>query len=199
MNKVAESLEHELPTACRHELLRLARRSIAAAMHDGQPASYPNPPLPRELTALQSSFVTLRLARELRGCCGTLDAARPLAEDVWRNGWAAAFADSRFDSLTADELPSVTIHISVLSPPEQLLVEDETDLLRQLRPGIDGLVLALGSARATFLPAVWQQVEDAARFVRQLKAKAGWRADFWSPDIRASRYTADSFGEDAKS
>jgi AMMECR1 domain-containing protein len=50
--------------------------------------------------------------------------------------------------------------------------------------------------RATFLPAVWDQLPDAMQFVRQLKLKAGWRADFWSPHITAKRYRTETFGEE---
>ena len=62
--------------------------------------------------------------------------------------------------------------------------------------GADGLILEHGAARATFLPAVWDDIADAATFVRQLKLKAGWPADFWAPDIRAWRYEAEDFGEE---
>ena len=47
--------------------------------------------------------------------------------------------------------------------------------------------------RTTFLPAVWEQIPDPYRFIRQLKLKAGWPADFWSPQLRVFRYRAESF------
>lgn len=124
-----------------------------------------------------------------------MNALRPLAEDVWHSAWASAFADPRFPPLEAVEYPRFDLHISVLSEFEPLRVADEAALLQMLRPDVDGLALEMGAARATFLPAVWEQIPDPAQFLRELKLKAGWRADFWSPQIRVSRYTTESFGE----
>ena len=153
--------------------------------------------LPPALTVKRSSFVTLHRNEELRGCCGTLDAPRSLAEDVWRNAWAAAFNDYRFPALTAAEWPQVTLHLSLLTVPEPLDVISEEQLLAVLRPSIDGLILESDTGRATFLPAVWEQLPDPVQFVRHLKTKAGWPATFWSSRVRCWRYTTESFGEQA--
>ena len=120
---------------------------------------------------------------------------RPLAEDVWRNAWAAAFSDYRFAPLTAAEWPQVSLHLSLLTTPEQLDVTSEPQLLAVLRPSVDGLILESDTGRATFLPAVWEQLPNPAHFVRQLKMKAGWPAGYWSDRVRAWRYTTESFGE----
>jgi AmmeMemoRadiSam system protein A len=190
-----------LATPERRELLALARASIDAALKHGRPAGQPAPFTPallsQGLTVRRSSFVTLRFGHELRGCCGTLDAPRPLAEDVWRNAWAAAFSDPRFPPLAAAEWPQVSMHLSLLTAPERLDVTTEAQLLAVLRPSLDGLILESETGRATFLPAVWEQLPDPVQFVRQLKMKAGWRADWWSDRIRAWRYTTESFGEHA--
>ena len=64
-------------------------------------------------------------------------------------------------------------------------------LLRQLQPGVDGLVLSWRGHRATFLPKVWEQVTGAEDFLAHLKQKAGWRADFWADDLEAMRYSTE--------
>jgi len=188
-----------LATPERHELLALARASIDSALADGHAADQPAPFVAAivspGLAVPRSSFVTLRRGEELRGCCGTLDAPRPLAEDVWRNAWAAAFSDYRFPPLTAAEWPRVSLHLSLLTPPERLNVTTEAQLLAVLRPSVDGLILESETRRATFLPAVWDQLPDPAQFVRQLKLKAGWSAEYWSDRMRVSRYTTESFDE----
>jgi AmmeMemoRadiSam system protein A len=189
-----------LGTPERRELLRLARKSIDASVAVGAsagPAPFPALALQPGLTVRRSSFVTLRHGEELRGCCGTLDAPRPLAEDVWRNAWAAAFGDPRFPPLTAVEWPQLSLHLSLLTPPERLDVTTESQLLALLRPSVDGLILEAETGRATFLPAVWEQLPDPAQFVRQLKMKAGWPAGYWSDRVRVSRYTAESFDEES--
>jgi uncharacterized protein len=184
-----------ISSEARGELLQLARRSIELALPQG--SLQPCPPLPpwAELEQQRSTFITLRTDQQLRGCCGSINASRPVAQDVWRNAWASAFCDPRFSPLTAEEWPRLHVHISVLTTPIPLMVGNEQQLIDELRPGVDGLILELGSARATFLPTVWEQIPDAASFIQQLKLKAGWSANFWSPQIKVSRYGAESFGE----
>ena len=189
-----------LATPERHQLLELARASIDSTLSSGRAVRELMPfsaaLLLPALTVRRSSFVTLRRGEELRGCCGTLEAPRPLAEDVWRNAWAAAFNDYRFPPLTAAEWPHMNVHLSLLTVPEPLDVATENELLAELRPSIDGLILESDTGRATFLPAVWEQIPDPLQFVRQLKMKAGWPATYWSNRVRCSRYTTESFGED---
>lgn len=182
-----------LSPAHRFELLSIAYASIEAAVTRGELAPFdvvsPEAPLNRP----GASFVTLRIGEDLRGCCGSVEAARSLSEDVWNNAWASAFADPRFPPLTDRELRDTNIHISVLSAPEPLFVESEAELLAIVRPGIDGLILQAGVRRSTFLPAVWEQLPAPADFVRHLKLKAGWPPDVWPADLRVWRYTTESF------
>lgn len=179
----------------RHRLLALARQSIEAGLQDGRRAAFPESAATADFLAPRSTFVTLRIDGALRGCCGSIEPQRALAEDLWRNAWAAAFSDPRFPGLTEDEYRDIDVHVSVLNELAPLQVAAETELLRVLRPDLDGVVLRLGASQVTFLPAVWKQLADPADFIRHLKFKAGWHADFWSPDIRVWVYAAESFGE----
>jgi AmmeMemoRadiSam system protein A len=140
------------------------------------------------LRELGASFVTLRIGEELRGCTGTLEAVRPLAADVAHNAFSSAFRDARFAPLGREEFPHLNLHISILNPLELLTVISEEDLLRVLRPGRDGLVFEEGTKRATFLPAVWEQLPQPWEFVGYLKQKAGFPSDYWSPTLRLFRY-----------
>jgi AmmeMemoRadiSam system protein A len=175
-------------------LLELGYRSIELALECGRCA--PCPPVPGELRldVERATFVTLHLRGELRGCCGALDPRAGVAEDVWRNAWASAFADPRFPPLARHELPGLDLQVSVLTPLEPLAVADEAALLAALRPGVDGLVLTDGRRRATFLPAVWEQLRDPQSFVAHLKQKGSWRPDEWPATLRAYRYRTECFG-----
>ncbi|HWK73234.1 MAG TPA: AmmeMemoRadiSam system protein A [Povalibacter sp.] len=181
----------------RRQLLSLARQSIQLGLSEGRFPPYPRTELPAHFSLPRSTFVTLRIEGNLRGCCGSIEAQRPLTEDLWRNAWASAFSDPRFPPLTLEEYPAVALHISVLTQLEPLPVESEAELLQTLRPGIDGLLLRLHDSQVTFLPTVWQQLPAPAQFVQHLKLKAGWPAEFWSPQIRSYRYATESFGERA--
>lgn len=172
-------------------LLGVARESIADALRRG--AREPGPIDAREyappLREVRASFVTLQAGGRLRGCIGSLEATRPLVCDVHAHACAAAFADPRFPPLEAHELAGLDVSISVLSAHTPLSFESEAHLLRQLRVGIDGVVLALEGRRGTFLPSVWQTLSDPATFLAQLKRKAGIPAD--AHGYQAWRYTAE--------
>ncbi len=142
-----------------------------------------------------ATFVTLRRHGELRGCIGSLEADRPLREDVATNARAAALRDPRFPPLTQTELDGLSIEVSLLSPPQPLSIVDEDDVVRQLDAARDGVLLEIGPHRATFLPQVWEQLPDARDFLRHLKAKAGLAPGFWSLDIRVSRYAVQKWSE----
>ncbi len=139
-------------------------------------------------------FVTLKREGELRGCIGSLSAERSLVEDVAENAYAAAFSDPRFYPLQSAELRRLEMSISIIGKAEPMHFSSEHDLIAQLRPDIDGLILEEGYRRGTFLPSVWEQLPDPVDFVRHLKLKAGLPVNYWSETIRISRYTTHSFG-----
>lgn len=183
-----------LEPAARDALLKLARESIRRQL-----AGDPSVPRPEVASAafdeVRASFVTLKLDEALRGCIGVLEAVRPLSLDVAHNAHAAAFRDPRFPPLGRLELEPLHIEISVLSPPEPFPVLDRADLLASLRPGVDGLILAEGAQRATFLPAVWESLPRPEDFLTQLLLKAGLAPNHWSERLRFARYTTESFAE----
>ena len=143
----------------------------------------------------RACFVTLRKrsSGELRGCVGGLEARLPLVSAIAESAFNAAFRDPRFPGLRREELADIELHISVLSPLEALTVASERELCDLLRPGIDGLVLTDGGRSATFLPDVWQNLEEPTRFVRELKKKAGMPQDHWSSSMQVQLYTSESF------
>jgi len=149
------------------------------------------------LKAPGATFVTLEKQGALRGCIGSLEAHRPLHEDVRANAIAAAFHDPRFPPLRAEEWPDLDLEVSVLSKPKPLPVTSEQDAMRQLVPGRDGVILSFDAHRATFLPQVWRQLPEPRLFLAQLKRKAGLPADFWHPALRLAVYRVEHFREAA--
>lgn len=172
-------------------LLSLAKRSIQQGLQTGQPLQLDLADFPDELISKGATFVTLQLHGKLRGCIGMLEAIRPLAEDVAENAFSAAFNDPRFSPLSRAEFDQLEIHISLLTPPELVLFDSEQDLIHQLRPYIDGLILEEGVRRSTFLPSVWEQLPIPEIFLGHLKQKAGLAQDYWSETIRIYRYQTE--------
>jgi len=173
-------------------LLRLARAAIAKEL------GFSAQDLPRVdwLEEPGATFVTLTLHGQLRGCIGSLEAHRPLLDDVRTNAVASAFRDPRFAPLSKQEFADVTIEVSLLSPAEPLRFNSESDALAQLNPGKDGVILEYGRLhRATYLPQVWAQLPEPQEFIDHLKIKAGLPEDFWSNDIKLSRYEVQKWRE----
>jgi AmmeMemoRadiSam system protein A len=175
----------------KYSLLQVARDSILHGLDEGRALVVDARAHSPALQEPRATFVTLELNNTLRGCIGTLEATRALVEDVAYNAYGAAFRDPRFAPLTAAEFNDLALHISVLSPPKIMQVDSESDLLRQLRAGVDGLILEDGRRRATFLPSVWESLPEPREFLRHLKLKAGLSENYWSATLKVRRYTAE--------
>ena len=150
---------------------------------------------PWSLRAMRATFITLRIGGRLRGCMGTVAARRPLLLDVAANAYRAGFEDPRFPALSAEELGRVTIEVAVLSTPRPIEFSGEADLVRQLRPGVDGVLLREGKSQSVLLPCVWESVARPDEFVKHLKHKAGLGRDCLPDAAGALRFSVEEFGE----
>jgi pyruvate formate lyase activating enzyme len=181
-----------IPERDGQRLARLARAAIAEALggsacdRSGIPG-FDNP---------AASFVTLRLEGKLRGCVGSLVPDSSVVAGIIDHARAAAFQDTRFAPLRREELPRLAVEVSLLSPLQPLSCADEADLLRQLRPGVDGLLLEFSGSRAVFLPQVWEELPEPRAFVAALKRKAGWPAAFWSPRLQAWTFSVEAWHDE---
>lgn len=184
--------DNVLPKPWRQRLLQVARESIWQPLRS-QSYSIDINDYPHALTEERASFVTLKLHSRLRGCIGTLLACRPLVSDIVHNAQAAAFKDPRFKPVTRQEYQDLEVHLSILSSPESLTVASKNELLDVLRPGTDGLIIEENGQRATYLPSVWEQLDDPSVFIDELRRKAGLTPGEWSPDTKVFRYTTEEF------
>jgi len=183
------------PEQHRTVLLDTAWRSIKHGIAHGKPLAVNPTDFDKPLAEIGASFVTLHQHGELRGCIGTLEAYRPLINDVAENAFAAAFRDPRFAPVSQVDISDINLDISVLGKPEMLEFGSQENLLEQLQPGRDGLILRDGLNRGTFLPTVWESLPERKDFLRQLKIKAGLPPDHWSDTVEIWRYTTECFGD----
>ena len=181
------------PAAAGRTLIEIAKGSIANGL------GLSSVPVKRNhlpwLLQQGASFVTLTKDGALRGCIGSLQASRPLGQDVAANARAAAFEDPRFPKLTREEWPRCKVEVSVLSAPKTIRFADEADLLAQIRAGEDGLILECDGKRATYLPQVWEGLPDKRRFLDELVKKAGLPPDTRLARCKLSRYRALKFAD----
>lgn len=157
---VKESIYEEFDTTCRVD------KTLYTIL-------YPN------LKEIGATFITINKSSSLRGCIGSLVAHRPLIDDLIQNAKSAAFKDPRFPSLSLEEFQSDTLslEISVLSTPKELIYSDIDDLKKNVRVGHHGVILTLENNRATFLPQVWEQLPSFEIFFNHLCQKAGLSGD----------------------
>ena len=177
-------------------LLELARESIQHGLTHSSPIKPDISSYAEELREPGAAFVTLQINGQLRGCIGSLEAHRPLIEDIADNAYAAAFRDPRFTPMSDRELPELDIAISILSKPQPMSFDSEQDLLTQLQPGTDGLILESAGRRGTYLPSVWESLTTPEDFFNSLKTKAGLPADYWADDIKVWRYHTEALHPD---
>lgn len=177
-------------------LLNLAKQSIENGLKFGRPLKVNLDDYSNKLTEQLATFVTLHKDEQLRGCIGSLIAHHPLVIDIAENAYSSAFSDPRFPQLKQEELNQLKIDISILTPPEPITFAGRANLLEQIRPGIDGLILSEGFNRGTFLPSVWESLPEKEEFLQNLFMKAGLKHNYWSDNIHVERYETICFGAD---
>lgn len=177
-----------LTDADRNYLLGLARAAITRYLDSGV-VPLPRPASPA-LAQNRGAFVTLKERGELRGCIGHMAEDAPLALTVARMALQAAFRDTRFQPVRAEEVAQLQVEVSALTPfarvagPEAIVV------------GRDGVLLEKGGARAVFLPQVapeqgWSRDET----LDHLCQKAGMPAGCWQGGATFYTFQAEVFGE----
>jgi hypothetical protein len=177
-----------LSDAQKTAIVALARQSVVAAV-TGTPVSEP---ATIEMPDASGVFVTVKRRGELRGCLGTLQCRRGLAGEVARCAAEAASEDPRFPPVTADELPQLSVEVSVLGPLERIDPNQPGTIVI----GRHGLVAEQGHRRGLLLPQVateWSWTVE--QFLRQTCMKANLPPDAWQHGARISRFEAQVFGE----
>ena len=176
-----------LTPAQRSTVLELARQSIARAVTgDGTIHG-----TGVELPDASGVFVTIRRRGHLRGCLGTLQNQRGLAREVARCAAESARDDPRFSPVTADELPDLSVEISVLGPLEPIDPHPDSFTI-----GVHGLVAEQGLRRGLLLPQVaveWSWTPE--QFLSQTCVKAGLPPEAWQRGATIYRFAAEVFGD----
>jgi AmmeMemoRadiSam system protein A len=175
----------------RTELLGIARRALDRYLGAGQIP--PEGGARGKLAAPGAAFVTLTKNGRLRGCIGYTEAVAPLFKVVQECAVAAATEDPRFPPVSTNELPSLRIEISVLTPLVPIRPEE-------VKVGRHGLMVSKGGKRGLLLPQV--PVEwgwDREMFLDQTCVKAGLPPSAWRHGATLQAFTAEVFGEEENS
>lgn len=182
----AEPIDEEFSFEERSILLQLARDSISSALL--QRAISCEPPAP-QLAEPRGVFTSLYLHGKLRGCVGYVLPTCSVYRAVAETARAAAFGDSRFSPITAEEVPDLEIQLSVLTPPRPIRA-DEVEI------GRHGLLISDQGRRGLLLPQVAVEHEwDRITFLEQTCRKAGLPGDAWQRGALIEGFTAEVFGD----
>ena len=174
----------------KNELLALARKSVEYAVRERK-AYEPSASASEVLNQERGAFVTLRKSGELRGCIGYTSAAKPLYMTVRDTATLAALRDTRFQPVSASELPQINYEVSVLSPLRRVLD------IRQIKVGQHGLLMKNGAYEGILLPQVpVDERWDRQRFLEETCVKAGMHPGCWKDEnTDIFMFTAVVFGE----
>jgi uncharacterized protein (TIGR00296 family) len=146
-------------------------------------------------------FVTLnkqeRGSHSLRGCIGLPYPVKPLTEAVIESAVNAALNDPRFPPVSLEEMDSIIVEVSILTPPKELDVKILKEIPDRIEVGVDGLIVSKGNQRGLLLPQVamdWGW--DAEEFLTQCCLKAWLQPDAWLlPDTKISKFQTIIFSE----
>ena len=193
-----DEMEAKLTFEEQQTLLRLAREAMERGVNGEKLSPLDEASLPPNLREMGTSFITLTVRGELRGCIGALEPYQSLAEDVREHAVAAALKDPRFPAVRKEELSGIQIEVSRLMRPIPLDYKDANDLLSKLRPHVDGVILRddVTGRRGTFLPQVWEKISDPAEFLNNLCYKMGMSENAWrSRHLEVLTYEVEEFHE----
>ena len=170
-------------------LLRIARTTLESHIRTGKTPEVK--PLTPKLVEKRGAFVTLQEHGELRGCIGYVEAVKPLYQAVSDMAVAASTEDSRFPPVRVEELDSIEIEITVLSPLRPVPSPDSVIV------GKHGVVIKKAGHGAVFLPQVpVEQGWNRETYLSELCRKALLPRDAWkSPDAKLYVFTGQVFGE----
>jgi len=177
-------------------LLDVARRTIQEELFEDKAAARGDEQASPKFSERRGTFVTLTINGNLRGCIGHIIPQETLLQGIKENAINAAFKDPRFNPLSQKEWKDVKVEISILTDPRPLEYSDGDDLLKKIRPNIDGVIIKKGYYQATFLPQVWEQLPDKKEFFTHLCLKAGMDGNEWKKGrLEVYTYQVQAFEE----
>ena len=177
----------DIPQDDQRRLLRLARQALEARVRKAPP-----PPVEHggALDWPCGAFVTIHYRGDLRGCLGRVDVNAPLADTIAHLAAVVSDSDPRFNTVSARELPDISLEISVLTP------EEEVHSIEQIEIGRHGLIIEQGHRRGLLLPQVaTEHGWNRETFLDQTCRKASLPPDAWRRGARILIFEAQVFGE----
>lgn len=189
--KPIEIEEKNLQNFARHNkeaILQIVEKSLLKAVKNNEIYTPERNEYNDVLFNKGASFITLEKNNRLRGCIGSLFPTTAIAKDLAKNTFSAAINDSRFNPIKENELKDITFKVSLLTGFEEIKFTSYDNLIEQIKPKTDGLLIKDGERQGLFLPSVWKDIPNKKEFLTELKIKAGLSPNYWSDNIEVFRF-----------
>lgn len=172
-NNISQSEDFiDLTEEEKQQLLALARTAISEYITNGTIIS----PVIQNQRFNQpgAAFVTITKHGKLRGCIGYSEPVAPLARVIIQAAILAATRDSRFSPVRPEELKSLEVEISVLTPLKEI------NNPNKVQAGRHGVLIVKGESRGLLLPQVAKENGwNRDTFLEQACLKAGLPPTAW--------------------
>ena len=170
---------------------KLALSVIKQYVETGSELAVKEKDVNRKLRQKAACFVTVYVNEDLRGCIGNAVAVDPLYKAIIHNTVETISHDYRFLPITKEDLPDLTVEVSVLTPLKAYQPKNNQALLGFLAQHKPGLVLEKFGRSALFLPQVWKELPNTEDFLSHLCLKAGLSPEAWKENATFLIFSVD--------
>ncbi len=177
------------------ELIQFARDNIKYYLKNREEMMIPEV-IKEKFKENYGAFVTLNThnakGNPLRGCIGYIEPKFALYDVIHKVSISSATEDTRFSSVSIDEMDTITIEISILTPPKILEVSSPNEYLEKIVIGRNGLIAERGMQRGLLLPQVpidHDRNWDVETFLNHTCNKAWLSSDAWK-DIKGTKISS---------
>jgi len=134
---------NKLSSSDGEQLVKMARKIVTEHLKQGNKFS-PSEQFKADFSFNSGVFVTINKQNELRGCIGYPLPDKKLHNALVNAAISAATQDPRFESVKIEELDDIVFEVTILTPPETILVENPKDYPLKIKVGRDGLIVKQG-------------------------------------------------------
>ena len=179
------------------QLVKMARKAVTEYLKNNQTVN--DLEFNSKFNFSSGVFVTLNKQESLRGCIGYPLPVKKLSQGLVDAAISAATKDTRFNPVNQEELNQIIFEVTVLTNPEEIIVNDTSDYIHNIKVGLDGLIIENGFASGLLLPQVPTEYGwDEREFLEYTCEKAGLPKDAWKEkSTKISKFQGIIFKEES--
>jgi uncharacterized protein len=179
------------------QLVKLARKAVQKYLGESVDIDIDSLERFSQKTGIFVTLTSVRSKEQLRGCIGFPLPEKKLYQSVIEAAIAAATQDPRFTPVKKEELASIIFEVSILTPPEEIRVQNLNEYPSHIKLGRDGLLLKWKYGTGLLLPQVPIELKwDIYEYLANICFKSGAPPDVWfMPESKLYRFQAIIYKE----